>query len=174
MIRSGLHFRLLTANYMEALLGLLLPEEQRPEFVICGVGSRSDQDDIDTGLFLELGHGVIVGREPGDLLPFLKGLTLFFWATATWWIPLLVVMGIWRHLYKHFPLRYDPGYWSLVFPLGMYTVCTFQLSKALELPFLIPLPRYFVYIALAAWLVTFIGLILHLLINLVPPAERQA
>src|SRR5687768_18465669 len=25
-----------------------------------------------------------------DLLPFLKGLTLLFWATATWWIPMLV------------------------------------------------------------------------------------
>ena len=23
-----------------------------------------------------------------ELLPFLKGLTLLFWATATWWIPM--------------------------------------------------------------------------------------
>ena len=33
------------------------------------------------------------------LLPFLLGLTLLFWATATWWIPLLVALGIWRHLF---------------------------------------------------------------------------
>ncbi len=32
------------------------------------------------------------------LSPFLLGLTLLFWATATWWIPLLVALGIWRHL----------------------------------------------------------------------------
>src|SRR3546814_6741515 len=32
-----------------------------------------------------------------ELMPFLKGFTLFFWAAATWWIPLLVILMIWRH-----------------------------------------------------------------------------
>src|SRR5262249_29826579 len=27
-----------------------------------------------------------------DVLPFVKGLTLMFWATATWWIPMLVIL----------------------------------------------------------------------------------
>ena len=44
----------------------------------------------------------------GELTPFIKGLTLLFWATATWWIPMLVILGIWRHGYRGFPLRYDP------------------------------------------------------------------
>lgn len=95
----------------------------------------------------------------GELLPFIKGLTLFFWATATWWIPVLVFLGWWRHITRRFPLRYDPAYWSLVFPLGMYTVCTFQLARALEMPFLFDIPRYFVYIALGAWLAAFAGLV---------------
>ena len=50
MIHSGLEFRALTANYMQRLLDLFIPRAQRPEFVICGVGSRSDQDDIDIGI----------------------------------------------------------------------------------------------------------------------------
>jgi tellurite resistance protein TehA-like permease len=33
-----------------------------------------------------------------ELLPFLKGLNILFWATATWWIPLLALLGVWRHL----------------------------------------------------------------------------
>ena len=31
------------------------------------------------------------------LLPFLEGFTLLFWAAGTWWIPLLVILGVWRH-----------------------------------------------------------------------------
>ena len=27
------------------------------------------------------------------LLPILKGFTLFCWATATWWIPMLIILG---------------------------------------------------------------------------------
>jgi tellurite resistance protein TehA-like permease len=96
------------------------------------------------------------------LLPFLKGLNALFWAAATWWIPLLIVLGVWRHLYRHYPLHYDPQYWSLVFPLGMYTVCSFQQAKALNLVFLYTIPRYFIFVALAAWLIAFTGLIFTL------------
>ena len=95
----------------------------------------------------------------GEILPFLKGFTLFFWAAGTWWIPLLFILGFWRHIYKRFPIRYDPQYWGMVFPLGMYTVCTFQLSKAISFEPLLIIPRYFVFIALAAWLASFAGLV---------------
>jgi tellurite resistance protein TehA-like permease len=94
-----------------------------------------------------------------EILPFLKGFTLFFWVTGTWWIPLLFILGAWRHLYKRFPLTYDPQYWGMVFPLGMYTACTFQLARAIDLPCLQVIPSYFIYIALAAWLATFVGLL---------------
>ena len=93
------------------------------------------------------------------LLPFLKGFTVFFWATATWWIPMLVTLAIWRHVYKRFRLTYDPLYWGAVFPLGMYTVSTFQLAQALDVPFLLWIPHYFVYIAVTAWMATFAGLL---------------
>ena len=98
-----------------------------------------------------------------EILPFVKGFTIFFWAAGTWWIPLLFILGFWRHVYKRFPLVYDPQYWGMVFPLGMYTVCTFQLSKAINFEPLLLIPQYFFYIALAAWLVTSVAMIDSLL-----------
>lgn len=57
-----------------------------------------------------------------EILPFLMGFTLLFWAAGTWWIPLLLILGIWRHIYKRFPLTYDPQYWGMVFPLGYINI----------------------------------------------------
>ena len=94
-----------------------------------------------------------------EVVPFLKGFTLFFWAAATWWIPLLLALGFWRHVYKRFPLKYDPQYWGMVFPFGMYTVCTFQLSHAINFPPLLIIPRYFLYLALAGWIAVSLGLV---------------
>jgi tellurite resistance protein TehA-like permease len=94
----------------------------------------------------------------GELLPFIKGFTLFFWSTGTWWIPLLLILGAWRHLYERVPLKYDPQYWGMVFPIGMYTTCTFQLSQAIHQPFLIAIPQVFVYVSLIAWAAAFIGM----------------
>jgi tellurite resistance protein TehA-like permease len=98
-----------------------------------------------------------------SLLPFLKGFTIFYWATGTWWIPMLLVLGVWRYVYKRFPLRYDPLYWGAVFPLGMYAASTEQLAGAMRLPFLGVVPETFFCIALAAWVAACVGMVRRLL-----------
>lgn len=97
------------------------------------------------------------GRIPylASLEPFLKGFTIFYWATGTWWIPMLAVLEIWRHGYRRFPVQYDALYWGAVFPLGMYAASTHQMGRAMGFAFLDPIARVFLYVALAAWLVTF-------------------
>ncbi|MEO8508487.1 MAG: tellurite resistance/C4-dicarboxylate transporter family protein, partial [Betaproteobacteria bacterium] len=98
-----------------------------------------------------------------SLLPFIKGFTVFYWATGTWWIPMLVVLALWRHVYRRFPLQYDPLYWGAVFPLGMYAASTHEMIEAMGFDFLGFLPLAFLYIAVAAWTAAFAGLAFDLL-----------
>lgn len=93
-----------------------------------------------------------------SLLPFMKGFTVFYWATGTWWIPMLLVLAVWRYIYKRFPLNYNPLYWGAVFPLGMYSASTHEMARALQLDFLGFVAPVFFWAALAAWLAAFAGL----------------
>jgi tellurite resistance protein TehA-like permease len=106
----------------------------------------------------------LVNNAPGapflaPLLPFLKGFTVFYWATGTWWIPMLLMLSLWRYVIERFPLRYDQLVWGAVFPLGMYSVATRQMATALDLPFLSPLPWAAFVAALIAWTLAFAGLL---------------
>ncbi len=96
------------------------------------------------------------------LTSFLIGSTLFFWATATWWIPLLSVIELWRHLRGHVRFRYEPQYWALVFPLGMYAVATFMVVRVTGLTFLSGIAAFFTYVALFAWALVFLGMLVNL------------
>lgn len=93
------------------------------------------------------------------LLPFLEGFTVFYWATGAWRIPMFLALGLWRYILKRFPLQYVPLYLGAVFPLGTYTVAPWQMARAMDLGFLEFVPRFFIYIALLAWVITFAGLI---------------
>lgn len=98
-----------------------------------------------------------------SLRPFVEGVTILYWATATWWIPMLVALGVWRHAVRRVHFVYDPLYWGLVFPLGMYSVATYRLVETFDLPFLLWIARAFVVIALIAWMFTFSGLMTRVL-----------
>jgi tellurite resistance protein TehA-like permease len=94
-----------------------------------------------------------------SLRPFLEGFTVFYWATGTWWIPMIAILAVWRYGFRRQPLEYDPLYWGAIFPLGMYAVATLRMADAMSLGFLNFIPHAFFWIALATWLVAFIGLI---------------
>lgn len=82
---------------------------------------------------------------------FTEGFTFALWAFGTWWIPLLVILGLWRHVRRHWPLTYEPTLWSVVFPLGMYSVATLTFGRVAHLAFMEPLARFMLWFAVAAW-----------------------
>jgi tellurite resistance protein TehA-like permease len=85
-------------------------------------------------------------------------MTLITWAWATWWIPLLATFGIWKHVVRRAPLTYSTALWSLVFPLGMYSLATLRLALVADLPPLYTLAPIILAIAIAAWATTAAGL----------------
>ena len=131
----------------------LSPDHLTPPYWI-NMGAMAISVLAGSQLILNVDHAPFLN----SLLPFLKGFTVFYWATGTWWIPMLVILATWRHVYARHPLSYDPLYWGAVFPLGMYSACTFRMAHALHLDFLYPVPTVFFCLAFAAWLVTFTGL----------------
>jgi tellurite resistance protein TehA-like permease len=95
------------------------------------------------------------------LEPFVAGLTLLSWAAATWWIPWLFVVFFWRHVVLRQPAWFEPGWWSAVFPLGMYSAATATLSQSIVLPAIVDdIASAFAWISLAAWVATFINMLL--------------
>jgi tellurite resistance protein TehA-like permease len=136
---------------------VLTPSDLAPPYWI-NMGAAAISTLAGTMLIGAAAHSPVLGQ----VLPFLRGMTLMWWATATWWIPMLLILGVWRHVYWRFPLRYDPLYWGAVFPLGMYTACTARLSHAIEAPYLFAIPRVSIYFALAAWALALAGMIWRL------------
>lgn len=98
----------------------------------------------------------------GQWATFVQTFTLFFWAFATWWVPLLFIMFGYRHFVARVPLRYDPQYWSMVFPIGMYGVCTFIYADITRFDFIKPVSAIFVILAVVTWIIVFIGLLIEL------------
>lgn len=92
-------------------------------------------------------------------VPFIEGVVVLAWATATFWFPLMVAIGVWRHVIHRLPLRYHPSYWAMVFPLGMYGAATYRMRAATELDVLGWLPPATLAVALTAWTATFVGLV---------------
>jgi tellurite resistance protein TehA-like permease len=130
-------------------------------------------DDITPLLWVVMGAAAITTNAGSTLIlndshmaflhsmrPFIDGVTLIMWAWATWWIPLLVLFGIWKHGVCRVPMTYTPTLWSLVFPLGMYALASLRLSLAADFPPLRAISQAMVWIALAAWGATAGGLIL--------------
>lgn len=149
-----LYFWIISLIFYRYTFFVLSPSDLAPPYWI-NMGAAAITTLAGTLLIAAAPHSPVLTQ----VLPFLRGFTLFWWATATWWIPMLVILSIWRHVYRRFPLRYDPLYWGAVFPLGMYTTCTLRLSQTIAAPFLSAIPRVSIFIAMAAWLATLTGML---------------
>lgn len=143
-----LYVILIAIIFLRLLLVEVTPEEMGPAYWIA-MGA--------TAISVRAAAGIldIPGQAATGLLremhPFLVGLSVVLWAFGTWWIPLLVAFGIWRYVIRRYPWSYEPRLWSVVFPLGMYTVASYTLGRAAGLDFMVSIARVWVFVGLVAW-----------------------
>ncbi|MFF2464192.1 SLAC1 family transporter [Streptomyces mirabilis] len=91
--------------------------------------------------------------------PLVIGASVVLWAFSSWLIPLLLALGVCRHALRRIPLRYEFGWWNLVFPVGMYAVTTHELGRATTTSWMTSVGRWEVWIAAVFWAVVFAAVI---------------
>lgn len=95
------------------------------------------------------------------------GMAVLLWCFATWLIPALFGVGIWRHAIHRVPLKYEPSLWSIVFPLGMYSVAGIYLGRVNELPIVETIGTAWLWVAVAAWVLTFIAMLRAIVLRII-------
>lgn len=93
------------------------------------------------------------------LAAIVEGVMILAWGTATFWFPVMIAIGVWRHVACRVPLTYDPSVWSMVFPLGMYAAATWHMLDVEGVAHLDATPQVALAIAAAAWLAAAAGLV---------------
>ena len=63
------------------------------------------------------------------------------------------------------PLKYTPTLWSMVFPIGMFSVASITLGRVDNLPVVEAFGEVALWIAVAVWGVVFIAMLRHILLG---------
>src|SRR3989339_1992072 len=97
-----------------------------------------------------------------DFLPFLKGISLFFWSAGLWWLPFLVVLAIRKQAYGDEGLVFTVGYWEIAFTLGLYANSTIQLVELFKGQYLDIVSICFYVAFIVLWCFSSVFTIVHL------------
>ena len=152
-----LYLILIVIVFLRLLLIEVTPAEMGPAYWIA-MGAMAISIRAAAGI-LAL-HGGHAAKYVAELRPFLVGLSVVFWSFATWWIPLLILFGIWRYLVRGYSRAYEPRLWSMVFPVGMYTVASYTLGKAAGFGFMVSVARAWVWAGMIAWVVVLVLMVI--------------
>ena len=143
-----LYLVLIVIIFLRLLVIEVTPAEMGPAYWIA-MGA--------TAISVRAAAGILALHDPRSAVlvavmrPFVVGLSVVLWAFGTWWVPLLVLLGIWRYVLRRYPRTYEPRLWNVVFPLGMYTVASFSLGHLPGLGFMASVARIWVWVGVAAW-----------------------
>jgi tellurite resistance protein TehA-like permease len=94
-------------------------------------------------------------------VPVVTGLSIVLWAFGTWLWPPLLSSTVRRAVARPrtWP-SYQPALWSMIFPFGMYAVCSMELGAVVHAPWIRMLGKAEGWFALLAWTLTFLAMLI--------------
>lgn len=149
---TGLYIFIMGILFQRLLFAPLSPEDLKPPYWV-SMGVEAISTLAGASLVQHADKSALIA----DLNAPIEILALLFWAVATWWIPLLLLLGFWRYVLKRVPFSYTASYWSMVFPLGMFTAATYVLGGLPHLAWMRNIPTWSIFFALIAWGLTGLG-----------------
>lgn len=134
------------------------------------IAERQDRDGIEPDSWIMMG-GLAIATLAGDHLePQLSGwlaatvraVTVVTWVVATLWIPPLIYFGLHRISRRPEVLQFTGVWWSLVFPLGMYSAATHAMADELGVRAMQTVSLVFFWNAFAVWLIVVVAGLLRI------------
>ena len=125
------------------------------------VVERQDHDGFAPDSWIMMG-GLAIATLAGDQLQqqlwgwpgaAVRTITIVTWVTATLWIPPLIYFGLHRIAQRPEVLQFTGAWWSMVFPLGMYSAATDGMAVELGAPSMHTVSLVFFWDAFAVWLI---------------------
>ncbi|OBI49375.1 C4-dicarboxylate ABC transporter [Mycobacterium kyorinense] len=125
------------------------------------VAERQDRDGFEPDTWILMG-GLAIATLAGDyihsqaphwLAGGVRTVTVVTWVAATLWIPPLIYFGLHRISQRPEVLQFTGVWWTLVFPLGMYSAATDAMAGELQQRSLHTISLVFFWDALAAWVI---------------------
>jgi tellurite resistance protein TehA-like permease len=96
-----------------------------------------------------------------DLNSFIKSAAVLFWIIAVFWIPLLIIINIRLFFVRKATFNYSANWWSMAFPLGMFTAASLKMTEIIPLTYLQTTAQIFYFTAIASWFVILSGMVMH-------------
>ncbi len=134
------------------------------------VVERRDHDGFAPDSWIMMG-GLAIATLAGDELhqqlsgwpaAAVRGVSVVAWIAATLWIPPLIYFGLHRITQRPEVLQFTGAWWSLVFPLGMYSAATSAMAIELRADAMRTVSLVFFWNAFAVWLIVVVAGLLRL------------
>lgn len=134
------------------------------------IAERLDQDGFEPDTWILMGAlsiAVVAGhyihqQSRDGLASAVYPVMVTAWAIATLWIPPLIYFGLHRVEQRPRLLRFTGSWWTLVFPLGMYSVATQLMASEIHVRALQTVALVFFWDALLAWTIVAVAGLLRI------------